>query len=74
MIKLKAWFYRKTGIYLAHKEELEYITSKEFWNEYRSMARIKSNGLLGRDLQGLLIGCWQAKHGFYRSFKFKNDK
>jgi hypothetical protein len=63
-LKLKALFYRYTGFYLAHREELDYITSKEFWKEFKKLYSHKDNDMSPRDLQGLLIGMWQCKYGF----------
>jgi len=54
-LKLHAWFYRRTGIYTkyARKKEQEFVNGE-----------IGDEQGLGRDL---LIGAWQAKHGFYRT-------
>lgn len=71
ILKLKAFIYQKTGIYLAHKEELEYITSKEFWKSFIKIVGHKKNDMSPRNAQGLLIGLWQAKNGFVRAYKFK---
>lgn len=65
-IKIKAFIYKKTGIYLAQKEELDYLKSKEFWKSFMKIASHKKNDLAPRDIQGILIGLWQVKHGFYR--------
>lgn len=72
ILKLKAIIYRHTGIYLAHKEQLDYMESREFWIAFYEMLDTvaKEDDLTLRDVQGLLIGMWQAKHGFYRKFKF----
>lgn len=69
LLKIKAFIYQKTGIYLADKQELEYITSKAFWKEFIKICTHKDNDMAPRDVQGLLIGMWQCKHGFYRAFK-----
>lgn len=77
VLKIKAFIYQKTGIYLAHKEELEYITSKEFWKGFTKILKnSKKNDLSPQNMQGILIGLWQCKHGFYRSrsFKYKESK
>ncbi len=66
ILKLKSIIYKYTGWYLADSEELEYITSKEFWKEWRQIASAEDNDMSPRDIQGLLIGSWQAKHGFAR--------
>ena len=66
ILKFKAFIYQRTGIYLAHKEENEYITSKEFWKQFKRIITKKSNDMMARDIQGLLIGLWQVKHGLCR--------
>lgn len=74
ILKIKAFIYQKTGIYLADKEELEYITSKAFWKEFIRIYTHKANDMGPRDVQGLLIGSWQCRHGFYRAFNPKRLK
>lgn len=74
VIKIKAWLYQKTGLYLAYKEELEYTTSKEFWKQFVKIYSNKNNDMSPRDVQGLLIGTWQCEHGFYRAFNPKRLK
>jgi len=63
---MKAKIYQYTGIYLANKEELEYIQSKEFWKSFTKMATHKDNDMSPRDIQSLLIGMWQADRGYTR--------
>lgn len=69
LLKIKAFIYQKTGVYLAQKEELDYITSKDFWKRFWKIFLHKDNDMSGRDIQGLLIGLWQAKWGFTRVFR-----
>lgn len=66
LLKLKILIYQRTGIYLAHKEELKYIISKEFWKAFIRIITKKSNDMQPRDIQGLLIGLWQVEQGLYR--------
>ena len=73
LLKLKSLIYRQTGIYLAHREELEYITSKECWQQFAKMYRNGDGSLLPRGIQGLLIGLWQVDHGFHRPYNRKNE-
>ena len=62
-LKLKSLFYRYTGIYLASKEELEYVKSKEFWKKY--LVNLEHwDDMSPRDVQSLMIGMWQCTHGF----------
>lgn len=66
-LKLKAKIYYYTGIYLAHKEENEYLQSKEFWKGMAKLMSGKDEDFQNpRNAQGLLIGLWQAKHGLCR--------
>ena len=74
ILKLKGKFYQYTGIYLANKEENEYIQSKECWKSLMKMLSNKKNDMSPRDCQGLLIGMWQCKHGFHRPMSFLRYK
>jgi hypothetical protein len=69
-LRIKAAIYRYTGIYLAHKEELEYVCSEDFWKRHSKLVR-SSNYVDSKNIQGLLIGMWQAKRGFYRPISDK---
>jgi hypothetical protein len=71
ILKIKAAIYRYTGIYFAHKEEIEYLTSKKFWNRYSKLAK-SNKDLNSQTVQGILIGMWQVKHGFYRPYSKLN--
>lgn len=64
-IYLKAKIYQLTGIFLAQKEELEYLKSEDFWRKFNELSSLNTN-MDKRDIQGLLIGGWQAMYGFYR--------
>jgi len=68
ILKLKSIIYKYTGIFLAYKEEHEYIQSKDFWKSFIKIST--SNDMNLRDTQGLLIGMWQVKHGFARPGSF----
>ena len=57
LLKLKAKIYQYTGIYLAQKEEDEYLRSEE------AVSLLENN-----EYPGLVIGLWQAKHGFTRFY------
>jgi hypothetical protein len=71
-LKLKSFIYRKTGIYLASKEELAYIKSREFWKDFLKILGKDATNL--GDVQGLLIGMWQAHHGFTRPYNRKRER
>lgn len=67
LLKFKALVYWYTGIYLARKEENEYLQSKEFWKSLAKLLNGKDKDFQNpRNAQGLLLGLWQAKHGFAR--------
>ena len=70
LLSLKAAIYRYTGIYLASRDELDYITSKDFWMEFTRIINHPENDMAPRDIQGLLIGSWQAKYRFARPITF----
>lgn len=66
LLKLKSLVYKYTGIYLAHREENKMLTSDETWKQMVKIASYKSNDMSLKTTQGLMIGLWQAKHGFAR--------
>lgn len=68
-LKLKAKIYRYTGIYLAHKEENAYLDSIEFWESFQRMIAHPKHDMCLRNTAGLLIGIWQADHGFTRPYR-----
>ena len=78
-LRVKAIIYRYTGIYLAETEENVYIQSKEFWKEWSRQFSHPENDMHPRNIQGLMIGMWQANHGFtrpmsrlsFRSYKYR---
>jgi hypothetical protein len=57
LLKLKAKIYQYTGIYLAQKEEDEYLRSEE------AISLLENN-----EYEGLVIGLWQTKHGFVQFY------
>lgn len=65
-LKIKAAIFRYTGIFLAYKEQSEYLESDEFWTSYHNIAFNPENDMNASNIQGMLIGCWQANYGFYR--------
>lgn len=71
ILKIKSLIYRYTGIYLANKEENDYITSKEFWKSFLKMVKNnkkapKGDKMSALNIQGLLVGLWQSKNGLAR--------
>lgn len=76
-LKIKAKIYKYTGLFLAHKEQLEFVTSKEFWKALLKGLKHKNNDMGLISMQGLLIGMWQHRNGFHRPsnlLRFKRPK
>lgn len=75
ILKIKAFIYRLTGIYLAQKEEDAYLRSTEALEVLERYK--KAPELCDMELEthkSLLIGLWQAEHGFYLPFNYKRFK
>lgn len=71
ILKIKSLIYRAFGVYLASKEELEYLKSEEMANllkkDINRQKRLKADDRMEiYDLIGLRVGLWQVKHGFGR--------
>jgi hypothetical protein len=66
ILKLKASIYRYTGVYLAHKEQADYVDSPEYWKQMAKILKSPKNDMYPSDIHGLLIGSWQAHYGFAR--------
>lgn len=62
-LKLKSLVYRYTGVYLANKEEQKYMRSKPTQRRIKDLSAELGSGDAAR---GIVIGMWQAKHGFTR--------
>lgn len=73
IIKIKSIIYQWTGIYLAHKEENEYLKSKDFWDSFNRF-KLNDESMSYRNVQGIVLGCWQVMNGFYREFNSKKYK
>lgn len=65
-LRLKSTIYKYLGVYLAEKEENDYLQSKEFWKSWSKQMAHPENDMSPRNVQGLMIGIWQADHGFTR--------
>jgi hypothetical protein len=63
LLRCKAVIYRHLGIYLAHKEELKYLTSNEFWVEFQEQTKWYRDH---KEIQELLLALWQSSNGFTR--------
>lgn len=66
LLNIKSVIYRYTGLYLANKEENDFLTSKEFWKQFNKYKKHKDNDLSDYNIQSLMIGLWQADIGFTR--------
>lgn len=73
-LKLKSLFYRYTGVYLADKEEAEYIRSGEAQQYIHTLASHPENELTIEEATDLTIGMWQADEGFHRPMSFLRYK
>lgn len=73
-LKTKSLIYRYTGIYLANQEELDYIESPEYWKRFRKIVLSKSNDMHMTEVHSLLVGCWQADHGFHTAMYFGRSR
>lgn len=63
-LKVKALFYRYTGVHTARKEESAYLVSPKGVHEiYENMKHWDMNL---ENATGLATGTWQAKYGFAR--------
>lgn len=60
-LKLKAVIYRYTNIYLAKKEETEYLNSRHAENRIIELSSVIGSYEMTREI---IIGLWQAEHGF----------
>jgi hypothetical protein len=70
ILLIKAKIYQYTGIYLAYKEQCDFMESEEFVAQLMSL----DGQMTIYDAIGLLVGNWQALHGFtnfYSRFSFK---
>lgn len=70
VLKIKSVLYRYTGIYLAYKEELEYIESKKYWKDLSRIYEKNRKEMYLRNTHGLIMGMWQCKHDFARPISF----
>jgi hypothetical protein len=70
VLKVKSVIYKYFGIYLAHREENEYLSSKEYWDKFINVTVDPDNDMSPRNVHGLLVGSWQADHGFSRMVSF----
>lgn len=68
ILKIKAKIYQLTGIYLAEKEEMIYKNSPQFKVEADNILNYPEQDMSLQEIEGILIGSWQAKHGFHRRF------
>lgn len=71
ILKLKSQVYRYTGIYLAEKEENEFLTSDAFWENFEKAIGSSKKNITSdyfKTIQGVYLGIWQSGNGFTRLF------
>lgn len=67
ILKIKSHIYRYTGVYLAYKEEAEFLTSDEFWDQFgKDLKYAEKNSFNLQTVQGIILGMWQSKNNFVR--------
>lgn len=66
VLHIKSFMYRYFGVFLANKEESEFLQSKEFWKSFLKIYKNSKNDMSPSQIQGLLIGLWESDHGFGR--------
>lgn len=64
MLKLKVKIFQYTGLYLATREELKHLTSKETIREIEKQFQDPDNDFTLEELIDIEIGTWQLQHGF----------
>jgi len=69
-LKIKAFIYRYTGIFLAQKEQDAHIQNQEVMTQIIKWTKNPKMEMNLKDATGLAIGLWQTKHGFYRPISF----
>lgn len=69
ILKIKAFIYRHTGIYLAQREENRYMALESTRQMISTM--VVTCELDKDTVEGIVIGSWQAENGFYRRFNPK---
>ena len=74
MLKVWAWIYRVTGWYSPWARVAEYKFIKTRYEKCLEYFADPENDMHFEDIIGLEIGMWQAKHKFYRKFKWKKLK
>ena len=70
ILKLKSIFYRYTGIFLAYKEQRNYLQSGEFSKKFSKIYNHKDHDMNVRNTIRLIVGMWEADNGFARPFSF----
>ena len=65
-LRFKALIYKYTGIFLAYREQAQYLESEDFWKNYKRLCKGNTSRLNRHNSIGLLIGLWQAERGFAR--------
>lgn len=70
-LKTKSKIYKYTGLYLAKAEEKAYMKTKEFNDQYVALCLWEA--YLHEEIVDILIGSWQFRNGFCRTFIHINN-
>lgn len=71
MIKFWAFIYRLTGWYSPYAHIAEYGFVRQNLQEFLDTYLNDEMDMSFKTIVDLNIGYWQAKHGFYRKYKWK---
>ena len=74
LLHFKSLIFRWTGTYLAHREENDYVNSEEYRRECTRIMADPDHNVGPENCHDLLIGLWQARHGFTSKFRKHNLK
>jgi hypothetical protein len=69
-LKLKAVIYRWTGIFLAKREEAEYLQRSDTQAKILEWSADLKMDMSYEDAVGLAKGLWHMRHGFHRPLSF----
>lgn len=65
---MKSFIYRYFGIYLARQDELDYLISDDFWNEFNRIKSSPQNDMSDLEIQRIVLGMWQCNAGYSRYY------
>lgn len=71
LLKLKAKIYHYTGIYLAYREQCDYMESADYLKYLTAPNGTDSEEFSIETKASLAVGLWQARHGFHKPLYLK---